>query len=153
MDPISETGVLLPPAHVRRKILVINDSPEFLTFMRELLVIEGGYDVATLDQSEGIIEQVTSEPPDLIVLDIVFKTGPSGLEVAESIAAAAEIAHIPVLFCTALSDRDINAEATTLAASRNQRILYKPFDVDELLRHVSELLEQADRVVEVRHDW
>src|SRR5688572_7589595 len=50
----------------RPKILVVNDSPDFLTFMREFLTLEGGYDVATLDQSEGIIEQVTSAPPDML---------------------------------------------------------------------------------------
>src|SRR3712207_2730897 len=76
----------------RQKILVINDSPDFLTFMREFLTIEGGYEVATYDQSERVLEQVTSSPPDLIILDIVFRNGPSGLDVANQLAEAADAA-------------------------------------------------------------
>lgn len=136
-----------------RKILVINDSPDFLTFMREFLTLEGGYEVATLDQSEGVIEQVTSKPPHLIILDIVFRSGPTGYEVAEALAAAAETAGIPVLFCTALSERDVAEEIRQRVHADEQRILYKPFDVDVLLRIVGEMLgdhQGADIVVAVR---
>jgi two-component system OmpR family response regulator len=127
----------------RYKILVINDAPEFLTFMREFLTVEGGFEVATLDQSEGAVKQATNDPPDLIVLDIVFRYGPSGLQVAESLSITAETANIPVLFCTALSPREVDADTQELAAARNQRILYKPFDLDELLRNINELLEHT----------
>lgn len=136
-----------------QKILVINDSPDFLTFMREFLSLEGGYEVATLDQSEGVIEQVTSKPPHLIILDIVFRSGPTGYEVAEALAAAAETAGIPVLFCTALSERDVAEEIRERVHDGEQRILYKPFDVDVLLRIVGEMLgdqQEADVLVSVR---
>lgn len=122
------------------KILVINDAPDFLDFMREFLTLEGGYEVATLDQSEGVVEQVTSAPPDLIILDIVFHRGRSGLDVAESLSASADTAGIPVLFCTALAEREIPAEQLARIAQRDQRIIFKPFDVDDLLRDVEELL-------------
>lgn len=140
-------------AMASQKILVINDSPDFLTFMHELLTLEGGYEVATLDQSEGVIEQVTAKPPHLIILDIVFRNGPSGYEVAESLAAAAQTAGIPVLFCTALSERDVAEDIRERVQSNEQRILYKPFDVDVLLRIVGEMLgdeEDADVLVSAR---
>jgi DNA-binding response OmpR family regulator len=143
MDPSGERCASAAATTARYKILVINDSPDFLAFMREFLSVEGGFEVATLDQSEGVIKQVTSAPPDLIVLDIVFRSGPTGLQVAEALSNAAETANIPVLFCTALSERDIDAETRDLAAAHNQRILYKPFDVDDLLRDINELLERT----------
>ncbi len=136
-SPEESTSLLTSP-----KILVVNDSPDFLAFMREFLSIEGGYDVATLDQSEGVIEQVTSLPPDLIVIDVVFRGGRTGYEIADRLAAAAVSADIPVLFCTALSARDIPDEVRTLLDERGQRILYKPFDVEELLTNVQEMLRQ-----------
>ena len=129
-----------------QKILVINDSPDFLTFMREFLTLEGGYEVATLDQSEGVIEQVTAKPPHLIILDIVFRSGPTGYDVAEALAAAAETAGIPVLFCTALSERDVAEEVRERVHVGEQRILYKPFDVDVLLRIVGEMLGDQQEV-------
>lgn len=126
----------------RPKILVVNDSPDFLTFMREFLTLEGGYEVATLDQSEGVIEQVTSAPPDMIILDLVFRGGMSGYDIADRLMSAAETARIPILFCTALSERDIPEQARTLLAEREHRVLFKPFDIDELLSHVQEMLPQ-----------
>lgn len=135
-----------PPPGARPKVLVINDSPDFLTVMRELLTDEGGYEVATLDQSEGVVRQVSSTPPDLIILDVVFRSGPSGLEVAEQLAAAAETARIPVLFCTALSERDLAEDVRDLVTSRNQRIIYKPFDIEDLLSQVGDMLHQKDNL-------
>lgn len=131
-------------APLRRKILVINDSPAFLNLMREILEVEGGYEVATLDQSDGVVIGAAGIPPDLIILDVAFRQGSSGLEVAERLSSAAETASIPVLFCTALREQDIDEQARMSLAARSQRILYKPFDVDEMLQQVSELLAQQD---------
>lgn len=140
MESTGSAGQPQTVALDRQKILVINDSPDFLTFMREFLTDEGGYDVATLDQSEGVVEQVTSAPPDLIILDVVFRNGRSGLTVADELAAVAELANIPVLFCTALAERDLAADVRELAASRNQHIIYKPFDVGHLLDTLAKML-------------
>jgi CheY-like chemotaxis protein len=136
VNDLTTTAVARAP----RKIFVINDSPSFLTLMREILEGEGGYEVATFDNSEGIVVGDNGTPPDLIILDIAFRNGPSGLEVAERLANAAETARIPVLFCTALREQDIEQQSRDLAFARNQRILYKPFDVEDVLRHVAELL-------------
>jgi CheY-like chemotaxis protein len=125
----------------RRLVLVVDDSPDFLALMRELLTVEGGCEVATLDQSEAVLEQVGSSiAPDLIILDVAFHHGPSGLAIADQLDAAG-LGGIPLLFCTALTDRDLGPDALALAAARDQRILYKPFDVDDLLQVVSELLQ------------
>ncbi len=124
----------------RPKILVVNDSPDFLTFMREFLTLEGGYDVATLDQSEGIIEQVTSAPPDMLIIDIVFRGNFTGFSIAEQLASAAETAGIPVLFCTALFEREVPDHVRDQMIQRGQRILHKPFDVDDLLTHIEQMI-------------
>jgi CheY-like chemotaxis protein len=125
------------------KILVVNDAPDFLALMREVLGTEGGYEVATLDQSEGVIEQATSQPPDLLIIDIIFRSGPSGLDVADLLAATAPTAHLPVLFCTALAQHNIPEQVGSMARSRGHRVLFKPFDLSELLTIVAEMLEQA----------
>lgn len=125
----------------RAKVLVINDSPAFLDLMEELLTSEGVFEVATLDQSEGVIEEVTARPPQLIILDIVFRYGRSGLDVAEELSASADAASIPILFCTALAPHEIPDDTRQRIDGRGQRILHKPFDIAELLAHVEELLE------------
>lgn len=132
----------------REKILVVNDAPDFLAFMRELLAVEGGYDVATLDQSEGVIRQVTSDPPDLLIIDIVLRGQYSGLDIADELAVAADTARIPVLFCTALARANIPDDIWDLALSRNHRVLFKPFDIDDLLGAVAELLKGSSQATE-----
>jgi CheY-like chemotaxis protein len=126
-----------------RRVLVVDDSPDFLLLMRELLTVEGGCEVATLSQSESVLEWVDRVAPDAIILDIAFHQGPSGLEVAEQLAGASGLGSIPVLFCTALAERDLGADALAAVVARGQRILYKPFDLDELLGVVNELLQQV----------
>lgn len=123
-----------------KKILVVNDSPDFLALMREILSTEGGYDVATLDQSEGVVREVTASPPSLLIIDIAFRRGRSGFDIADELAAAADTALIPVLFCTALSRTAIPDAIWETATARNRRVLFKPFDIDDLLGVVAELL-------------
>lgn len=133
-------------SHTRRpaqKILVINDSPDFLEMMRGVLALEGGYEVATLDQSEGVVRQISRDRPDMIILDIVFRQPPDGLALAASLAEADDTRDLPVLFCTARSERDITEAARREIDSRKQRILYKPFDIDVLLSIVAEMLGQT----------
>lgn len=130
------------PATGQSKILVINDSPDFLSFMREFLTLEGGYEVATLDQSEGVIEQVTAAPPDLVILDVIMRGAFTGYEIADRLANVATTASIPILFCTALFEREIPADVRSLLIRRGHRVLHKPFDVDDLLTHVIEMLPQ-----------
>ena len=144
MRLVTDSGDLDASTLVQPKILVVNDAPDFLEFMREFLTFEGGYDVATLDQSEGVIEQCTSARPDLLILDIVFRGSRSGYDVAESLASAAATAGIPILFCTALSPRDIPDDIRALIDQRQQRILFKPFDVDDLLTHIDEMLSAQE---------
>ena len=141
MQSANDPEAASPGTLDRSKILVVNDSPDFLAFMREFLTLEGGFDVATLDQSEGVIEQVTNEPPDLIILDIVFRGGASGVSIAGRLADAAATAGIPILFCTALGVRDIAEDVRTSLDQRQYRVLYKPFDVDELLSQIEALLQ------------
>ena len=129
----------------RHKVFVVNDSPDFLSMMREVLSDEGGYEVATLDKSEGVVREITSLPPDLLIIDILFREGRVGLAIADELAAAADTAHIPVLFCTALSRSNIADEVWQLAEERGHRVLFKPFDLDDLLSAVAQLLTGEGR--------
>lgn len=125
------------------KILVINDSPDFLDLMREVLTIEGGYEVATLDQSEGFLLQISTDRPDMVILDVVFRQPPTGPAIAASLAESDDTRDLPVLFCTALAEQNIAEEIRQEIASRNQRILFKPFELDELLTMVADMLASA----------
>ncbi|MCO5177196.1 MAG: response regulator [Thermomicrobiales bacterium] len=134
------TSTEIAQPHGPAKILVINDSPDFLQMMREILTLEGGYEVATLDQSEDLLLQISVDLPDMVILDIVFHQSPTGPALAAGLAEADDTRDLPVLFCTALAERDIAIDIRQDIESRNQRILFKPFDLDVLLSTVAEML-------------
>jgi DNA-binding response OmpR family regulator len=75
----------------------------------------------------------TSEPPDLVLLDISLPAL-SGVEVLHAIRSTPEWQRIPVIMLTANGRPESIAEATTLGATE---YLKKPFSPEHLLRTVA----------------
>ncbi|MBT9558895.1 MAG: response regulator [Myxococcales bacterium] len=68
------------------------------------------------------LREIPLSAPDLVLMDINLRTGPSGLDVAERLR---ETIDIPVIFLTAYSDIDIAERASRL---RCFSYLVKPYD-------------------------
>jgi putative two-component system response regulator len=82
-------------------ILVVDDTPDNLTLMSELL--SGLYEVKVANSGQRGIRIATSvPPPDLILLDIMMPEM-DGYEVCTSLKADARTRGIPVIFLTALN--------------------------------------------------
>src|SRR5690606_16372126 len=94
-------------------------------------------------QSEGFLVQISTDRPDMVILDVVFRQPPTGPAIAASLAESDDTRDLPVLFCTALAEQNIAEEIRQEIASRNQRILFKPFELDELLTMVADMLASA----------
>ena len=82
-------------------ILVVDDAPDNLTLMSELL--RGRYKVKLANSGEKALKiAATGAPPDLILLDIMMP-GLSGYEVLRELKAMEATREVPVIFLTALS--------------------------------------------------
>jgi CheY-like chemotaxis protein len=121
-------------------ILVVNDSMEFLQLMEELLTDEG-YTVSLVETGAGTRAAVKQLRPDLLILDVRLPDI-SGFEVLNLLKLDPETGSIPVLLCTA-AIRDVQAQQAILA-ERGVPILFKPFDLEELLRAIRQILGQDD---------
>ena len=86
----------------KQTILVVDDTPENLTLMGDMLAPY--YRVKVANNGERALKIATADnKPDLVLLDVMMP-GLSGYEVCEALKADPSTAEIPVIFLTALSN-------------------------------------------------
>jgi len=94
----------MQPLIPKQCVLVVDDSPENIDLLSEVLRDEYRIRVAT--SGEKALKIVYSdEPPDLILLDIMMP-GLSGLEICRRLKANPDRRRIPIIFVTAMSSVD-----------------------------------------------
>ncbi len=85
-----------------KRILIVDDDPDLVEAVSMLLEAEGMEPIAAYGGEEGLAK-AKSEKPDLIVLDIMMPDK-DGYQVAKELAASEELADIPVIMLTAVTD-------------------------------------------------
>ena len=95
----------MPDTATRPTLLVVDDTPENLTLLGELL--RPHYRVRIASSGERALKAAHTEPrPDLILLDVMMP-GMDGYDVLKRLRADAATADIPIIFVTALdADED-----------------------------------------------
>ncbi|MFH1647357.1 MAG: response regulator transcription factor [Chloroflexota bacterium] len=116
------------------RILVVDDDPEIVSFVRRGLAYEG-YTVDTAADGREALAKARDMAPDLVVLDIMMP-GTDGLEVARRLREGSDI---PIIMLTA---KGTVADKVTGLESGADDYLVKPFAFDELLARVRALLRR-----------
>lgn len=120
-------------------ILVVEDEEHLATGIRYNLQAEG-YRVTTVGDGPSALEILASEEPvHLLVLDLMLP-GMSGYAVCETLRADGN--DVPVLI---LSARTLAEDRTRGFDVGADQYLTKPFDLDEFLSRVKNLLGRASR--------
>ena len=117
-------------------ILVVDDAPDNLALISELLMNEYEVKVANSGEKALRIAQ-TDPPPDLILLDIMMP-GMDGYEVCRRLQANPVTGDIPIIFLTAKSDSEDEASGLYLGAVD---YIAKPVNPSILLARVRNQLE------------
>lgn len=115
-------------------ILVVDDDPEIVSFVKRGLAYEG-YTVATADDGTEALAKALEREPDLVILDIMMP-GLDGIEVSKRLRRASDV---PILMLTA---RGTVADRVAGLDSGADDYLVKPFFLDELLARVKALLRR-----------
>ncbi len=85
-----------------QKILLIDDDEGYLLAVRRML--EGsGYAVRSASSAEQARQELKSETPDLILLDVIMPNE-DGLAFAEELSRSETIADVPVVLVTAVAE-------------------------------------------------
>ncbi len=116
------------------RILVVDDDPEIVSFIRRGLAYEG-YTVDTAADGKEALTKARDREPDLVVLDIMMP-GINGIEVTKRLRGGGDV---PILMLTA---KGTVADKVTGFESGADDYLVKPFAFDELLARVRALLRR-----------
>ena len=122
-------------------ILVINDTQEILELFSVILHDELGFEVTLDSYRPHILDDIKELKPDLIISDHVFGEEKIGWQLLQSLKMDRATASIPLIICSA-AIKDLKEIEGHLAA-RDVGVLYKPFDVDELISLVNKKLQEA----------
>ena len=122
---------------VKTRILVVDDEPQILRFLRPALTA-AGYDVVTAETAEAAIKGIATVAPDLVILDLGLPDR-DGKDVIVEVRAWSKV---PIIV---LSARDREAEKVAALDLGADDYINKPFGISELmariraaLRHKSE---------------
>ena len=118
-------------------ILIVEDNDD-LSLLFKLVLESAGYQVSTVDNGYDALKYVAQTQPQLVLMDIMMPEI-NGLQVAENIKQQQNNQSLPILLVSAI-DR---LKDEQLAKSKADGILYKPFNLDELITRVGELTALA----------
>jgi CheY-like chemotaxis protein len=126
-----------------KHILVVNDTQEILELFRAILEEEAGYRVTLTSVKPQMLEMVKEIRPDLIISDHVFGDEKVGWQFIQRLKMDRETANIPLIVCSG-AVKELR-EMEGYLTSKDIGVLYKPFDVDELLLMVASKLTLEDQ--------
>jgi DNA-binding response OmpR family regulator len=132
------------------RILIVDDESA-IRLVCQLNLDSVGFQTLEAPDGETALALARTEQPDLILLDVMLP-GIDGWEVAKELAAAPETREIPILFLSARSDRSDQERGHEVGALG---YLTKPFDPEELIARVQDVLERAGRGEReaLRREW
>src|SRR3984885_15321824 len=118
------------------RVLVVDDNPDTMMLMRELLSTRGYEMVAVPDATRAEIE-IRRELPDLILSDVVMPSK-SGYELCREVKEDPATRLIPFVLITGLTDREDKLRGIEAGADD---FLNKPIFSEELFARVKSLLK------------
>jgi CheY-like chemotaxis protein len=129
---------------VPHTLLLADDS---VTIQRVIELTFADEDVIVVAVSDGdqAIEQLEASPPDIVLADVGMP-GKSGYEVAQYMRRSPRLEHIPVVLLTGAFEPVDQARADDAGCDG---VLAKPFEPQQVIGRVKELLARARRPAEV----
>ncbi len=122
----------------QNRILVIDDDPKSLRYVRDILSNSGYQPVVTAEPKEAL-RLVSDKKPALILLDLMLP-GSSGIDLMTDILS---VANVPIVFLSAYGQEDVVARAFDMGAAD---YVVKPFSKTELLARIRAALRHQEVV-------
>ena len=129
----------------RVRVLVVDDDPQTLRYVRDALS-NTGYDVSAAGDPEEALRLVVEEKPHLVLLDLVLP-GAHGLELMQDIHL---FANVPVIFLSGYGQDQVIARAFELGADD---YIVKPFSPTELVARIQAALRRPCGGGRPRSGW
>jgi len=124
----------------KRVVLVVEDDRPIGELLASIINDEEGYVAIHVTRPKDALEILKKVKPDLLVLDVGLP-GMSGLELYDRVHADERFKNTPVMFETAVADRNRGE----FERRGIETVMEKPFDINDLVRHVRELAPPMGR--------
>ena len=119
-----------------RLVLVVDDEPRMIRFIRMNLELEG-YHVVEAGNGIEALDQVRKHMPDLVIMDIMMPK----MDGFETLQLLREISTVPVILLTVKGEEEDRIRGLELGADD---YVTKPFSPRELVSRVNAVLRRAD---------
>jgi DNA-binding response OmpR family regulator len=120
----------------RRRILVVDDEPRMIHFIR-LNLEHDGFEVYEATSGTQALEQLRDQLPDLMLLDVMMPD----LDGFETLSLIREISTVPVIMLTAKGEEEDRVRGLELGADD---YITKPFSPRELVSRVRAVLRRTE---------
>jgi putative two-component system response regulator len=118
------------------RVLVVDDNPNTMTLMRDLLSARG-YEVVAVPDAAHAEAEILSRVPDLVLSDVVMP-GKSGYELCRELKENPSTRLVPFVLMTGLSEREDRVRGIEAGADD---FLSKPIFPEELFARVKSLIK------------
>lgn len=116
------------------RVMIVEDEPNIVESLSFVFSREGWQVTAALD-GDTAIERLLSEPPDILVLDVMLPPH-SGFEVLKRVRSEPGLKHLPVIVLTAKGQEKDRHTALRLGADA---FVTKPFSNRDIVQQVRDL--------------
>ena len=129
-----------------KKVLIVDDEPDNLTFLSTLLR-KNGYDVCeACDGAEGM-KKVLEEKPDLVCLDLLMPEK-TGIKMYREMRKDAQLKDLPVIMVTGIETAEpwefsgFHKFIEERSIPKPEGYIEKPIDTELFLKTVKEVLSK-----------
>ena len=129
------------------RILIAEDNAEIRALVSSILV-EEGHKVSVAQNGQQGLDMLVEDPPDILVLDIMMPQM-DGYTVLKELKSSGVKDQMKILILTAKTSESDWVRGYKLGADS---YLTKPFDTDELINAIEDLLSSTKEQLRVRRE-
>ncbi|WP_016778623.1 hybrid sensor histidine kinase/response regulator transcription factor [Anaerophaga thermohalophila] len=123
-----------------KKLLVVDDNPDFLDYLE--MNLEQEYQLVFAENGARGIELTQKEQPDLVISDVMMPVM-SGTELCQYLKSESATAHIPVILLTA---KTLDIDKTEGMNKGADMYITKPFDIEFLRSSIRSIFRREEQM-------
>ncbi|MBC7236356.1 MAG: response regulator [Chloroflexi bacterium] len=129
------------PSFTKRRVLVVDDDPDFVEVTRLVLEREG-FEVRTARNGAEALRAMTTAPADLVIMDVMMDGVLDGWDASWRIRSHPLLRETPILVVSSITASDYLGLFPTDEDNLIDNFLSKPVAPDQLVREVKRLLDR-----------